>query len=58
MTIEKKKVTISVLIPPDDRDRLKKLADKQERSISQMAAIFIREGLERLESSVNKGDVA
>lgn len=58
MTIEKKKVTISVLIPPDDRERLKKLADKQERSISQMAAIFIREGLERLESSVNKGDVA
>lgn len=32
----------------DDAERLKSLADKQERSVSQMAAILIREGLERL----------
>jgi CopG-like RHH_1 or ribbon-helix-helix domain, RHH_5 len=58
MAIEKKKVTISVMISPDDRDRLKSLADSQERSISQMAAIFIREGLDKVQTVASKGDAA
>lgn len=50
-----KKVTTSVILSAEDRDRLKAVAEKQERSVSQMAAILIREGLDRLstESSEN-----
>jgi predicted transcriptional regulator len=58
MTIEKKKVTISVMIPPDERDRLKALAEAQERSVSQMAAIFIRQGLDKLETATTQEDAA
>lgn len=43
----KDKKQINVIMPIEDADMLKTLADKQERSISQMAAILIREGLER-----------
>jgi len=39
---------INVIMAAEDADRLKTLAEKQERSVSQMAAILIREGLERL----------
>ena len=43
------KVTISVIVTLEEKERLKKLADTQERSISQMAAILLREGLDRRE---------
>jgi hypothetical protein len=43
----KDKKQINVIMPIEDADVLKTLADKQERSVSQMAAILIREGLER-----------
>lgn len=43
------KVTISVIVTLEEKERLKKLADSQERSISQMAAILLREGLDRRE---------
>lgn len=44
------KVTISVIVTLEEKERLKKLADTQERSISQMAAILLREGLNRQEA--------
>lgn len=44
------KVTISVIVTLEEKERLKKLADSQERSISQMAAILLREGLNRQEA--------
>lgn len=47
MAIAKDKKQINVLLTIDDADMLKALADEQERSVSQMAAILIREGLER-----------
>jgi hypothetical protein len=43
------KATISVIVTLEEKERLKRLADRQERSISQMAAILLREGLDRLE---------
>jgi hypothetical protein len=50
MPIAKDKKQINVLLVIEDADKLKALADKQERSVSQMAAILIREGLERIEA--------
>ena len=44
------KVTISVIVTLEEKERLKKLADSQERSISQMAAILLREGLNQQEA--------
>lgn len=57
----KDKKQINVIMPIEDADMLKTLADKQERSVSQMAAILIREGLERAglkTISTNKEDAA
>ena len=57
----KDKKQINVIMPIEDADLLKALADKQERSISQMAAILIREGLEKVglkTTSNNKEDAA
>lgn len=45
----KNRKQINVIMAIEDADRLKMLADKQERSVSQMAAILIREALDRLE---------
>lgn len=47
MPIAKDKKQINVLLNIEDADMLRALANKQERSVSQMAAILIREGLER-----------
>jgi hypothetical protein len=47
MPIAKDKKQINVLLNIEDADTLRALANKQERSVSQMAAILIREGLER-----------
>jgi hypothetical protein len=43
----KDKKQINVIMPIEEADMLRTLADKQERSVSQMAAILIREGLEK-----------
>lgn len=48
MPRSKDKRQINVIMPTDEADKLKAVAEKQERSVSQMAAILIREGLERL----------
>ncbi len=49
MPIAKNKKQINILLTNEDADRLKAIADQQERSISQMGAILIREGLDRAE---------
>lgn len=51
MTLGKSKKQITVIIETTELERLKILADKEERSVSQTAAILIREGLERRELS-------
>lgn len=43
----KDKKQINVIMPIEEADMLRTLADRQERSVSQMAAILIREGLEK-----------
>lgn len=40
---------LGVVIPKDLKERLKRIAEAQERTLSQMAVILIREGLDRLE---------
>ena len=40
---------LGVVIPKDLKERLKRTAEVQERTLSQMAVILIREGLDRLE---------
>lgn len=41
------KTTITIFIADEDKAALKELADSEQRSLSQMAAILIQEGLER-----------
>jgi hypothetical protein len=48
MAIGKNKKQINVIISIEDLKRLEALAYKQERSISQMAAILIRKALDNL----------
>jgi predicted transcriptional regulator len=59
------KVTVTVVLTQDEKDRLQRLADSQERSLSYLAGKFIKEALARAEakpsatpSSVEKEDVA
>lgn len=40
---------LGVVIPKDLKERLKHTAEAQQRTLSQMAVILIREGLDRLE---------
>lgn len=47
MAIGKDKKQINVLLTIEDAEMLKAFADKQERSMSQTAAILIREGLQK-----------
>lgn len=49
------KATISVIVTLEDKERLKRLADSQERSVSQMAAILLREALDRAEAKEDAG---
>ena len=51
MALRGKKKQLNVLLDPDEADKLKALADKQERSVSQMAAILIRDGINRIEEN-------
>ncbi|MCC5669106.1 hypothetical protein LC653_35935 [Nostoc sp. CHAB 5784] len=55
MPIAKDKKQINILLTIEDAERLKAIADKQERSVSQMAAIFIRECLDKAEATKDKG---
>ena len=45
------KVTVTVVLTQDEKNRLQKLADAQERSLSYMAGKFIKEGLLNAEAS-------
>lgn len=56
MPIAKDKKQINILLTIEDADRLKALADEQERSMSQMAAILIREGLNRVKAKTSSTD--
>lgn len=46
---KKKLIQTATYLPPEMHKALGELAEKEERSISQMIFIFIREGLERRE---------
>lgn len=43
-------VKLSVMVPPDLRDRLKRLADKADRSVGKHAARVLREYVEKAEA--------
>ena len=43
------KVTVTVVLTEDEKERLKRLADGEDRSLSYMAGKFVREGLVRAE---------
>ncbi len=45
-----KKVTVTVVLTEDEKERLKRLADAQDRSLSYLAGKFVREGLARAEA--------
>ncbi|MFN6538640.1 MAG: ribbon-helix-helix domain-containing protein [Nostoc sp. EkiNYC01] len=55
MPIAKDKKQINILLTIEEAERLKALADKQQRSVSQMAAIFIRECLDKAEATKDQG---
>lgn len=44
------KVTVTVVLTEDEKERLKRLADAQDRSLSYLAGKFVREGLARAEA--------
>lgn len=44
------KVTVTVVLTPEEKDHLKRLAEAQDRSLSYLAGKFVREGLERAET--------
>lgn len=52
------KVTVTVVLTKDEKERLQRLADKEDRSLSYLAGKFIREALVRAESSQDKEDAA
>lgn len=47
MPVVKGKKQINVLMTDQEAEDLKQLADKEERSVSQMAGILIREGMDK-----------
>lgn len=52
------KVTVTVILTKDEKERLQRLADKEDRSLSYLAGKFIREGLVNAESIQEKEDAA
>lgn len=48
------KVTVTVVLTPEEKDHLKRLAEAQDRSLSYLAGKFVREGLERAETEGKK----
>lgn len=56
-----KSPNLSVIISQEDKERLKRLAVAEKRSVSQLAAIAIQEYLDRIEAKSlanNKEDAA
>lgn len=49
------KVTVTVVLTEEEKTRLKRLAEAQDRSLSYLAGKFVREGLERAEVEAKKG---
>jgi predicted transcriptional regulator len=43
------KVTVTVVLTKEEKDRLERLAESDDRSLSYVAGKFIREGLEKAE---------
>lgn len=44
------KITVTVVLTQEEKDRLKHLAETQDRSLSYLAGKFVREGLARAEA--------
>lgn len=44
------KVTVTVVLTHEEKNRLQKLADAEDRSLSYLAGKFIRDGLSKAES--------
>lgn len=56
-----KKTNLNITITDEDKERLRQLAEIEERTMSQLAARFIREGLDRSKvgsASSSKEDAA
>lgn len=47
------KVTVTVVLTKEEKDRLERLAESDDRSLSYVAGKFIREGLEKAEQKSN-----
>lgn len=55
------KVTVTVVLTTEEKNRLQRLADAEDRSLSYVAGKFIREGLDKTELKTvvsNKEDAA
>ena len=50
------KVTVTVVLTKEEKDRLERLADSDDRSLSYVAGKFIREGLEKAEQESSPAD--
>ena len=50
-----KSPTLSVIISEEDKERLKRLAMAEKRSVSQLAAIAIQEYLDKAEANQKQG---
>lgn len=50
-----KSPNLSVIISQEDKEKLKRLAIAEKRSVSQLAAIAIQEYLDKVEANQNKG---
>lgn len=52
------KTTITVVLTEDEKERLKRLAEAEDRSLSYIAGRFVREGLARVEAEVKEVEEA
>lgn len=49
------KITVTVVLTKEEKDRLKRLAEAQDHSLSYLANKFVREGLARAEAEGKEG---
>lgn len=48
------KITVTVVLTQEEKERLRRLAEAQDRSLSYLAGKFVREGLARAETEEKK----
>lgn len=46
----KEGVPVTAIVSPEDKERLKKLAEEDKRTMSQLASKLIQEGMDRIEA--------